>query len=84
MNRNDFVLNVTNVLYVVDPADTFCNMNDMINEYRGEAERIAELFIDEKLTLAQSMFDTFEEKFDGHYDLNKLMKAKKYVNDMLA
>lgn len=83
MNRNDFVLTVTNTLYVVDPADTFCNMNDMINEYRGEAERIAELFIDEKLTLAQSMHETFEEKFDGHYDFDKLNKAKKLINEIL-
>lgn len=81
---NDLVEVATEILYTVDPASTYCNENDMFDEYENEAALIAEYFIKENMMLKRAVFRAFDKQFDGHYDEVKLNEAYRKINEYLV
>ena len=82
--REDLIEVATRVLFEIDPANTYCNMNDVDNEYENEASLIAEYFIKENMMLSTAMTRTFEEQFgNGNYNTELLRAAYIKLNDYM-
>lgn len=83
--REDLVEVATEVLYEIDPANTYCNMNDIFEEYENEAALIADYFIKENMMLKRAMFRAFNEQFGKEsYNEGLLNEAYRKLNDYLV
>ena len=83
--RNDLIEVATEVLYEIDPANTYCNMNDIFEEYENEATLLADYFIKENMMLSTALTRTFNEQFgEGNYNTELLRAAYLKLNDYLV
>lgn len=84
MNREDFVEVLTLALYELDPATTYCNMNDMFDEYANEANHVAGLFIGNNMPFKLALFEVFDEYFSGAYNEELLNEVFLNVNERMC
>lgn len=83
--REDLIEATTRVLHDIDPANTYCNMNEgMENEYELEANEIVSRFLDKGMLLRRSFTTAFEETFDGTYNEQKVLMAYRVINNQLS
>lgn len=84
MNREDFVELLSLALYELDPATTYCNMNDMFDEYASEAENVADLFVGNNMPFKMALFEVFDESFAGAYNVELLNEVFINVNERMC
>lgn len=80
MTKKDLVEVVTSILYHHDPAGTYCNLNEIYDEYRQEAEMITNLFYNKNHTVRHALLVTFDHYFKNCYDIEKLGEAYREIN----
>lgn len=84
INRDEFTKALTQELYLVDPAETQCNLNDITDEYINEARYVAGLFVENDMPFKLALFEVFDESFDGHYDVEKLNRVFVTINERIC
>lgn len=82
----DLIEVATRVLFEIDPANTYCNMNeDMDREYENEASLLVEYFVKENMMLKRAVFLAFDKQFGkGAYSEEKLNEAYRKINEYLV
>ena len=74
-SQKDLIHALNRALYQHDPANTYCSLNEgMEDEYISEACEIARDF-EKGSTLQQAMNRVMQVNFNGQYEQRKLMAA---------